>query len=148
MSVQPSADRQAQARYEYSQLHPGESEARGWLEFSIVLLAIAGVLNVIGGIAAAGDSKFFVHNTEYILGGLKSWGWTILLIGVVQLLVAWGITARNQMARWVGIFFLALNAVIQLLMIPAYPFWSLSIFALDLIAMYGLIAYGQKAAQD
>jgi hypothetical protein len=29
------------------------------------------------------------------------------------------------------------------MMIPAYPFWSLSIFAIDIIAIYGLVAYGK-----
>jgi hypothetical protein len=32
----------------------------------------------------------------------------------------------------------------QLLMMPAYPFWSLSIFALDILAIFGLIAYGKR----
>jgi hypothetical protein len=27
-------------------------------------------------------------------------------------------------------------------MIPAYPFWSLSIFTLDIIAIFGLVADG------
>jgi hypothetical protein len=29
-------------------------------------------------------------------------------------------------------------------MMPAYPFWSLSILALDVLAIYGLIAYGKR----
>jgi hypothetical protein len=41
---------------------------------------------------------------------------------------------------------LAANAIVQLLMMPAYPFWSLSIFALDILAIYGLVAYGKKIA--
>jgi len=39
---------------------------------------------------------------------------------------------------------LSLNAIAQLLMIPAYPFWSLSIFAVDILAIYGLVAYGSR----
>ena len=29
---------------------------------------------------------------------------------------------------------------------PAYPFWSLAIFTLDVLAIYGLVAYGQHIA--
>jgi hypothetical protein len=43
---------------------------------------------------------------------------------------------------------LCLNAIAQLLMMPAYPFWSLSIFAIDILAIYGLIAYGKRIAAD
>jgi len=39
---------------------------------------------------------------------------------------------------------LSLNAVAQLLMIPAYPFWSLALFALDILAVYGLVIYGER----
>src|SRR5947209_5630083 len=99
MSVQPSADT-AQHRYDVS-YDRGISEADrgdGWLMFSIVLLGIAGILNSIGGIAAISDSKFYVADAKYVFGSLHSWGWTVLIIGVAQLLVAWGILARNQFA--------------------------------------------------
>jgi hypothetical protein len=36
------------------------------------------------------------------------------------------------------------DAIAQLLMIPAYPFWSPSIFTLDILVIYGLIAYGKR----
>jgi hypothetical protein len=29
--------------------------------------------------------------------------------------------------------------------IPAYPFWSLVIIAVDIVALYGLCAYGRRA---
>ena len=29
-------------------------------------------------------------------------------------------------------------------MMPAYPWWSLCIFTLDILAIYGLIAHGKK----
>jgi hypothetical protein len=146
----PSADRQAQYRSDLAydrSVGPPTPEGAGWLMYSVVLLSIAGALNLIGGIAAVSDSHFYVHNTHYMFGSLNAWGWTVLIIGAVQLLVALGITRHNQAARWVGVIALGLNAIAQLLMIPAYPFWSLSIFALDLIAIYGLTAYGAKAAQ-
>ena len=60
------------------------------------------------------------------------------------LLVGLGVFAKNQFSRWVGVLVLSLNAVAQLLMIPAYPFWSLSIFAIDFLAIYGLCAHGKR----
>jgi hypothetical protein len=37
-----------------------------------------------------------------------------------------------------------LNAIDQMLFIPAYPFWSLTIIAVDVVALYGLCAYGSR----
>ncbi len=31
-------------------------------------------------------------------------------------------------------------------MMPAYPFWSLALFAVDILALYGLIAHGKEIA--
>lgn len=61
----------------------------------------------------------------------------------MQLLVGLGVFAKNQFARWAGVFILSLNALAQLLMMPAYPLWSLLIFTVDILAIYGLVAYGQ-----
>ena len=41
---------------------------------------------------------------------------------------------------------LGLNAIAQLLMMPAYPFWSLCIFAVNIVAIYGLAAHGNRIA--
>jgi hypothetical protein len=116
----------------------------GWVSFAGVLVLILGTLNVIEGIAAIGNSRFFVNGQHYVFGNLKTWGWVVLCIGVLQLAVGLGIFVKNQLARWVGVAVLAANAIAQLLMIPAYPFWSLALFTLDIVAIYGLVAYGQR----
>lgn len=116
----------------------------GWVSFAGVLLLMLGTLNVIEGIAAISSAHFFVANTHYIFGDLKTWGWIVLLIGVLQLVVGLGVFVKNQFARWAGVVVLAANAIAQLLMIPAYPFWSLALFTLDILAIYGLVAYGRR----
>jgi len=121
-----------------------EERGSGWVAFAGVLLLILGTLNTIEGIAAIGNAHFFVANTHYVFANLNTWGWVVLCIGVIQLAVGVGVFARNQLSRWVGVFALGCNAIAQLLMMPAYPFWSLSIFALDILAIYGLIAYGKR----
>ena len=56
--------------------------------------------------------------------------------------------AGNNLARWTGIAVVSLNAIAQLLFIPAYPFWSLAIFTLDVLVIYGLAAYGGRPRLD
>ena len=40
---------------------------------------------------------------------------------------------------------LGLNAIDQMFSIPAYPFWSLTIIAIDVVALWALCAYGSRA---
>jgi hypothetical protein len=138
------AERQIPASY----LEPVAETGSGWIMFAGVLLLLLGTLNVIDGIAAIGNAHFFVGNARYVFGDLNTWGWVVLCLGVLQLLVGLGVFVKNQFARWTGVFVLSLNAIAQLLMIPAYPFWSLSIFAIDILAIYALVAYGSRIAED
>jgi hypothetical protein len=116
----------------------------GWVAFAATMLFIVGVLNVIYGIAAIDNSKFFVHNAKYVFSDLNTWGWIVLILGVVQLFSGLGIWAGNQAARWAGILVAGLSAIAQLLFLPSQPLASLAIFAIDVVILYGLLAYGGR----
>jgi len=122
-----------------------ESLLSGWWVFAGVLLLVAGILNIIWGIAAIGDSKFFTEEATFILSGLNTWGWLILILGVLELIAAFSLWSGGEFGRWFGIFIAALNAIGALLSIPAYPFWSLAIFALSIIIVYKLAEGPEKA---
>ena len=121
-----------------------DDRGSGWLVFCGTMLAIVGTLNIIGGIAAISNSKFYVHGAKYVFGDLKTWGWIVLLIGVAQLLTAFGVWARSSAAAWLGVGFASLNMIAQLMNIPSYPFYALSLFAIDVLIIYGLAAYGGR----
>jgi hypothetical protein len=121
-----------------------EAEPRGygWVVFAGIMIMLAGVLNFIYGIAAIGNSHFYVANTHYVISDLNTWGWVVMLLGVLQFCVAFGIWMQVAWARWTGVVIAGLNAIAQLIFLPSYPFLSLSIFALDLLVIYGLVTYG------
>src|SRR5262249_28437017 len=65
------------------------SERRsGWVTFAGVLLMISGALNIVYGISAISNSKFFNQNAQYIFSNLKTWGWISLIIGIIEILAA------------------------------------------------------------
>jgi len=119
-----------------------QSDGYGWVIFAGTMLMLVGILNVIYGIAAIDNSKFFVNGAKYVISDLNTWGWVVLITGALQVLAALGVWARNTLATWAGVFFAGLNAIGVLLMLPAYPFLSLSLFAVDLLVIYGLAVHG------
>jgi uncharacterized membrane protein HdeD (DUF308 family) len=121
-----------------------EDRGSGWVIFAGVLLLTLGVFNMIDGIAAISKAHFYVNNQRYVFGDLSAWGWVALCLGVLQLLVGFGVFAKNQAARWTGIVLLVLSAIASLLYMPEYPFWSLCIFAIEVLAIYALAAYGDR----
>lgn len=113
--------------------------------FAAAYLMIAGILNVIWGIAAIGNSDFFVKNAHYVFGDLKTWGWITLIIGILELIAAVSLFGGGAFGRLFGIFAGSLAAVSALLSISAYPLWSIAIFALSVWIVYGLAVYGEPA---
>jgi hypothetical protein len=117
----------------------------GLVLFASILLLVIGCFNLIYGIAAVANSHVFTAHAHYVFGNLRTWGWITLIFGCLQLLAAAGVLAGSQAARWFAVAVIALNAIDQMFFIPAYPFWSLLIIAMDVIALYGLCAYGSRA---
>lgn len=66
----------------------------------------------------------------------------MLLIGLLQLFAAFSIFSGGGYGRWVGILTASLGAIGALLSIPGYPFWSLCLFLINILVIYGLAAYG------
>jgi hypothetical protein len=116
----------------------------GLIVFAAVMLLVVGFFNLIDGIAAIADSHIFVGNAHYVWGDLRSWGWSVTILGALQLLAAGGVLTGNQLARWVAVVLVGLNAIAQMFFIPSYPFWSLMIIALDVVVIWGLCAYGSR----
>jgi hypothetical protein len=117
----------------------------GLVTFASVALGIVGCFNLIYGIAAVANSDVLAANAHYVFGDLRTWGWITLAIGVLQLIAAAGVMMGNQLARWYGVLVLGLSAIDMMFFIPAYPFWALTILAVDIVAIYGLCAYGSRA---
>jgi hypothetical protein len=118
--------------------------AAGWVSFAAIMLGFAGAWNVFDGILAIANSKVYTANATYVFSDLNTWGWIILVLGTLEVGASFALFAGSQVARWFGIAAASLNAIGQLMFMSAYPFWALSMFAVDLLIIYGLAVYGAR----
>jgi hypothetical protein len=125
--------------YSYAEDMP---KGLGWITFAGIVLGLVGTFNVIDGIVALSKSSFFVANATYVFSDLRTWGWIVMIIGILQVIASVGIFAGSELARWFGVASAAVNALAQLGFTHAYPFWAMSLFTLDILVIYGLVAYG------
>ena len=121
-----------------------EGRGYGLIIFAATLLLVVGCWNLIYGIAGIAQSHVFVANAHYVFGNLRTWGWITLIFAILLLIAGGGVMAGNQLARWFAVAVLGLNAIEQMFTIPAYPFWSLTIIAMDVVALYALCAHGSR----
>ena len=66
--------------------------------FVAILLMIAGVLNIIYGIAAVGNAHFFA-NTQYAFSSLHTWGWITIIVGAIQLIAGFSLVSGGGFAE-------------------------------------------------
>ncbi len=127
---------------------PETQRGEGWIAFAGVMLMFAGFLNAIWGIAAIDDSAFFTDEGRYVLfDNLSTWGWFLLIVGVLQLIAAFSIWSGGTYGRLAGIVFASLNAMILLFTVNAFPFAAFMLFIVDLLVIYGLAVYGGGGRQ-
>jgi hypothetical protein len=113
--------------------------------FAAILLAIAGTLNIIYGIAAISDAHFFTDTgTHFVITSLHGWGWITLILGIIQLTAGFSLMTGGVYGRVIGIAAAGLGAVESLLAVGgSYPFWALGVFAICLWVLHGLVIYGE-----
>jgi hypothetical protein len=135
----PYAGSHSEGVYEYD-----DSHSQGLVTFAGVMIMIAAVLNTLYGIAAIDKATFFTNNAKYVFADLKTFGWFVLILGIVQFFAALAIWQGAAWGRWFGVACASVNAILQMLWIPAAPVLAMTILALDIIAIYGLLAYGGR----
>jgi hypothetical protein len=123
-----------------------ESRVTGWWVFAGILLALAGFLNVVWGIAGVSDSKFFTANSVWVVSSLHTWGWITLIIGVIQLIAAFSLFSGGGFGRVIGIVAAGIGAIAALAGTGSTPFWSICVFALCVTVVYQLCKPSREVA--
>jgi hypothetical protein len=118
-----------------------EPKGAGWVLFSAIMLGFAGVWNIIAGILAIDSSKVYTAAATYVFSDLNTWGWIILALGALSVLAAFTLMTGSELARWFGIAVAGLSAIGQLMFVHANPWWSMAVFAIDVLIIYGLAMY-------
>ena len=122
-----------------------ESRGEGWVLFAGIMILIAGFLNFIWGIAAIDGASFFTDEGRYVIfTDLNTWGWFFLIVGVLQLIAAFSIWNRHAYGRCVRGPRRERELVILLFTVNAFPFAALMVLIIDILVIYGLVAYGGR----
>jgi len=118
----------------------------GWVVFASTMMILVGCFQLIEGLVAIFDDGFYrVTDSGLVIEvNYTVWGWTHLLIGAVLIAAGAGVFAGNIVARTVAVAVAMLSALLNLLFIAAYPLWSITIIAVDVLVIYALIVHGRE----
>jgi hypothetical protein len=114
----------------------------GWIVFAGVLMVVIGILNFGQGlIAIIRDNYYVLTPQQIIVFDLTTWGWIMLIWGIVVALAGAALVSGRSWARWFTIVVASLNFIVQLAFVGSsqYTLWALTVVALDVLVLYALI---------
>lgn len=112
--------------------------ASGPLGFASVVLLLAGILNLIEGIAAlGGDSRF--DASQLLFESVTAWGIVYIVVGLLLIYAANEIYQRKSRGLILGITFACLSGIAHFASIGAYPIWSITVMVLNFAVLFALL---------
>ncbi|MEZ5124234.1 MAG: hypothetical protein R2736_22150 [Solirubrobacterales bacterium] len=113
----------------------------GWLTFAAVMFLAAATVNILYGISALVNDKYFAVD-ELLFGDLSMWGVLYLVFGAAQLVTGILVLRRSGIGAVLGIGIALMHGLLALLSIGAYPVWSIVALTVDGLIIYALTVHG------
>ncbi|MFF1877288.1 hypothetical protein [Leifsonia sp. NPDC058230] len=122
----------------------------GWGRFAAVIILVSGIFGVLQGIVAifSPDGYFIISRGGLFLFDLTGWGWWTLILSILLLITGGALLTGATWARVVAVILAILSAVGQLLLLPAQPWWSAIIIAVDVLVIFALTVHGREMRPD
>ena len=115
----------------------------GWVGFASIMLTIIGAINFFEGlIAVIRDNYYVIHGDQLVVFDTTTWGWIMMIFGVLLFLVGLGLASKQGWARWTAVILVSVNLLANLgwLGNSGYPLWTLTVIALEFVVIYALTA--------
>ena len=115
----------------------------GWVLFAGIVMVVIGSLDFFQGLIAIIRDKYYVLTpTQIVVFDMTTWGWVMLLWGIVVALAGFALLSGSGWARWFTIVVVSLNFIVQLGFVGSgqYTLWALTVVALNGVVLYVLTA--------
>lgn len=121
----------------------------GWIFFAAVMLMIGGGLNAFYGLVAILRDDLVVWNSDAALVvDLTTWGWILLIAGILAFLCGIGLLTGNMVARVFGVIFACLSMFVNFFFLPVYPFWAITIIVIDAMVIWAITVHGREMKES
>ena len=115
----------------------------GWIGFAGIVMVILGGLSFFEGLIALARDNYFVPTGEgFLVFDVTTWGWIMLVWGILLACIGLALLAGASWARWTTIVLVSINLFGQLGFLGNTNdlLWALLTLTLNIIVLYALIA--------
>jgi hypothetical protein len=123
----------------------------GWIGFAGILMIVIGSIDFVQGLIALFKENYYVvSGAGFLVVDLTTWGWVMLIWGVLLVLAGLGLLGAQGWARWFSIVIVVLNFFSQLGFLgnSQYTLWALTGLTLNIIVLYALTARWSESEAD
>ena len=112
----------------------------------MVCSVLVGSFQVINGLVALFNSGYYVAPEQDLVVSVDftAWGWTHMLLGALAIAAGFALMAGRMWARVMAIALALVSAIVNMAFIAAYPIWSLTVIAVDVLVIYAVTAHGSE----
>lgn len=112
-----------------------------WFAASMMLLV--GTFEILAGLGAILDDDFFTPTHHYTFNlSVHGWGWIHLVLGVLMVVAGAALFRGRAWAALVALGLAVLSAVANFLFLPHYPWWAVTMIALDVWVIWSVTRPG------
>jgi len=120
-----------------------DSAWAGWVFFAGLLMIIIGTLDFFQGLIALIRKEYYhLPDQSVVVVNLTTWGWLLLLGGILVAFAGWALLNGRSWARWFTILLASINLIGQLGFSGGQEFtlWGALVITLNIIVLYALTA--------
>lgn len=124
----------------------GTSVWTGWVVFAGVMMLMMGAFHVIQGLIALFEDTYYLVGQEGLVVRVDytTWGWVHTILGAVVILAGIALLAGQLWARIVAIILAFVSALVNIAFLGAYPIWSITMIAIDVLVIYAVTMHGKE----
>jgi hypothetical protein len=119
----------------------------GWTVFAFTALLLASLMRLLDAFWAFAYKGSTPDNLQNSVFGrhMTTYGWVWLVVALVLAAAAFGLLARSQLSRWIGVVAAGLAAISATAWLPYYPVWSLTYIGIGVLVIYALVVHGGRS---
>lgn len=117
----------------------------GWAYFASFMMMLLGILQGIAGLAGIFKDTFYLVTSSHLLAfNYKTWGWINLILGIIIFMAGLELLRGAMWARVLAVILAILSFVANMGFVDAYPIWSITMMAVDVLVIYALTVHGAE----
>lgn len=122
----------------------------GWVLLAGIVLLIIGFMDIIEGLVALFKKTVYVVPSQSLVvtTSYTTWGWALLIWGIVAVLAGVGLWSAKSWARWFAMVVVVINIIGLFTWLPAFPLWNIVVIALNVIVLLALTLHWSEVRAD